>query len=122
MTGMQAVVVGYHWSPATRRAGIAAGGLRIGAEPVVNGVEDVHRNRWISLCTTPTHAWWLSAGALHTGGFGGPELNGAWDLYEVDVSGLAITTMSGPYPEVRVAVDIAPERITWVARRQLDEE
>lgn len=52
MTGMQAVV-GYHWSPATRRAGIDAGGLRIGTAPVVNGVEDVHRNRWISLCATP---------------------------------------------------------------------
>ncbi len=120
MTEMQAVV-GYHWSPASRRAGIEADGLRIGSPPVVNGVEDVHRNRWISLCPTPTHAWWLSAGALHIGGFGGPELNGAWDLYQVDVSGLAVTTTRGPYPEVRVAGDIDPDRIVWVARRQFDE-
>ena len=43
-----------------RRTSIRTRGLVIGAALSVNGVEDDHRNPWISLAPTAAQAWWLS--------------------------------------------------------------
>lgn len=107
----------YHWSPSTRRPAIEREGLRIGVAPCVNGVEDDHRNPWISVCPTPSQAWWLSGEALHGGGFVCEAP--VWDLYEVDVKGLK-TDRRGfrdDYPEFYVLEDVAADRVRWVARR-----
>lgn len=112
--------IGYHWSPASRRTAIERDGLRVGAEPSVNAAEgDSHRNLWISVSPTPAQAWWLSAEALHIGGFGSESPD--WDLYEVDLKGLPVDRRSGDYPEFYVHEHISPDRVMWVARRGFGE-
>ena len=78
------MAVAYHWSPSTRRTSIRTRGLVIGAAPSVNGVEDDHRNPWISLAPTAAQAWWLSGGALEGGGFA--VEHPVWDLWEADLT------------------------------------
>lgn len=108
--------IAYHWSPSTRRDAIEREGLRIGSEPSVNGVEDDHRNGWVSVSPTPSQAWWLSAGALHIGGFGSEAP--IWDLYEVDIADLSVERRQGDYPEFYVHENVASERVTRVAIRK----
>lgn len=108
--------IAYHWSPSARREAIQREGLRVGAEPCVNGVEDDHRNLWVSVSPTPSQAWWLSGEALYLGGFGSESP--IWDLYEVDLAGLVIERRQKDYPELYVHEDISPERITRVAIRK----
>lgn len=112
----------YHWSPSTRRAAIEREGLRIGVKPCVNGVEDDHRNEWISVSPTPSQAWWLSGEALCGGGF--PSEAPEWDLYEVDVKGLSVDRRSciDDYPELYVLENVPPDRVRWVARRRFNED
>ncbi|WP_293003357.1 hypothetical protein [Mycobacterium sp.] len=107
--------VGYHWAPANRRASIADEGLRIGCRPAVNGIEDDHRNPWISLSPTPAQAWMLSAGALAIGGFRSEATE--WDLWQTDVTGIDVHRCAGDYPEIRVLQPIPKNRVAWVASR-----
>lgn len=107
--------VGYHWSPSTRREAIEREGLRVGAAPAVNGVEDGHRNSYISLSPTPAQAWWLSGGALFTGGFASESPT--WDLYEVDINGLDAGRLAEGYPEIQVREDISADRVERIALR-----
>jgi hypothetical protein len=107
--------VGYHWSPTSRRAAIIVEGLRIGCRPAVNGVEDDHRNPWISLSDTPCEAWVLSAGALAVGGF--PSEASVWDLWQADLTSLEVRRCGGSYPEIRVLQAIAPIQLMWIASR-----
>lgn len=108
--------VGYHWAPTSRRAAIESEGLRIGCRPAVNGVEDDHRNSWISLSPTPAQAWTLSAGALAIGGF--PSEAPAWDLWQADLTGVEVRRCEGAYPEVRALQPVPPARLVWIASRQ----
>lgn len=110
------LLVGYHWSPATRRSSIHARGLLVGSRPVVNGVEDDHRNPWISLSPTPSQAWWLSGGAIACGGF--HSECPTWDLWEVDLTDARAEYTDCGYPEVRVLHAISPTRMAWIASRQ----
>lgn len=110
-------VVGYHWSPSTRRAGIEERGLVIGAVPVINSVEgQEYRNPWVSVSPTPSQAWWLSAGAVAVGGMAPPESK-LWLLWEVDISGLAATSDGVLYREWRVLQDIESQRVKLVGQR-----
>lgn len=110
------MTTGYHWSPATRRESIQRRGLLIGAEPCVNGVEDDHRNEWISLSPTPAQAWWLSGQALECGGF--TAEHPVWDLWQVDLTDADTAPCAGSYPEMRVHHSLTPDRLTWIASRQ----
>lgn len=112
--------IAYHWSPSTRRTFIEGEGLRIGAPPAVNGVEDDHRNEWISVSPTPGQAWWLSGEALWGGGF--PSESTEWDLYEVDIKGLSVGRRGDDYPELRVHENISADRVRWVGRRTFGED
>ena len=112
---MGAQLVGYHWSPRTRRASIHAHGLVIGARPAVNGVEDLHLNPWISLSPTPSQAWLLSAGAIACGGF--ESECPTWDLWEADLTDAHADYISNGYPELRVLQNISSDRLTWIASR-----
>jgi hypothetical protein len=87
----------FHWSPTSRRADIHAEGLRIGCRPVVNGVEDDHRNPWISLSPTPWQAWDLSAGALAVGRF--TSESPLWDLWRADLTASNYTVAAEPIPK-----------------------
>jgi hypothetical protein len=107
--------VGYHWAPTSRRAAIEIEGLRIGCQPAVNGVEDDHRNPWISLSPSPAQAWILSAGALAIGGF--PSEAPAWDLWQADLTGVEVQRCKGDYPEVRSLQPVPPARLVWIASR-----
>lgn len=108
--------VGYHWAPSSRRATIQAQGLRIGCRPAVNGVEDDHRNPWISLSPTASQAWTLSAGALATGGF--PSEAPAWDLWEADLTGAKVQRCGGDYPELRALQPLPVDCLVWIASRR----
>ena len=72
----------------TPRTNILAFDINTGAlkpfAPSVNGVEDDHRNPWISLAPTAAQAWWLSGGALEGGGFA--VEHPVWDLWEADLT------------------------------------
>lgn len=120
MSSAQAIdgeVVGYHWSPSTRREGIEARGLVIGSAPAVNSAQGHdHRNGWVSVSPTALQAWWLSAGALAAGGFQAPE-SPLWLLWEVDITSLEAINAVGQYREWRVLQDIAPERVKLVGQR-----
>jgi hypothetical protein len=106
----------YHWSPATRRASIRSRGLVIGATPCVNGVEDDHRNTWISLSPTPAQAWWLSGQALPVGGF--TSEYPIWDPSEVDLTEIERTECANGYPAIRAVHDIPPDKVTWIGVRE----
>lgn len=112
--------IAYHWSPTTRRAAIEREGLRIGAEPCVNGIDEDHRNQWISVSPTPIQAWWLSGEALYGGGF--PCEAPIWDLYEVDIKDLNYDRRHDDYPELRVMQDVPADRLRWVARRTFGDD
>lgn len=116
-----APALGYHWSPSTRRRSIERYGLRIGQPPVVNGIEDDFRAPWISVSASPLQAWWLSAGALQIGGFTDPAHPGHWDLYEMDLTDLATQTTTDHHREIRVLVDVPPDRLEWVGKRAFTE-
>jgi len=107
--------VGYHWSPVSRRAAIFLDGLRPGCQPTVNGIQDDHRNPWISLSPTPSQAWTLSAGALAVGGFSSEAA--VWDLWQADLSSLEVRCCDDSYPEIRVLEPIAPPQLMWIASR-----
>lgn len=109
------MAVAYHWSPSTRRTSIRTRGLVIGAAPSVNGVEDDHRNPWISLAPTAAQAWWLSGGALEGGGFA--VEHPVWDLWEADLTDIEHTPGRPDYPEIRVRGDIPSDRLTWIGSR-----
>lgn len=109
------MAIAYHWSPSTRRASIRRRGLVIGATPAVNGVEDDHRNPWISLAPTPALAWWMSGEALEGGGFAAEDP--VWDLWEVNLAGIEHTTGTPSYPEITVPSCIPPDRLTWIGTR-----
>lgn len=107
--------VTYHYSPSTRRDSILKHGLVIGSEPCVNGVEDDHRNPWISLSSTAAQAWFLSGESLSVGGFT-PE-SCWWDLWEVNVNGLESQDRIDGMNEVQILEDIAPQRLRWIGQR-----
>lgn len=114
------MTVGYHWSPATRRESIRQCGLLVDAEPCVNGVEDHHRNGWVSLSPTPGESWWLSGQALECGGF--PTEHPVWDLWQVDLTDVDHTSCADGYPEMRAHQSISPERVIWIGSRQFGAE
>lgn len=114
-------LIGYHYSPSTRRDAILRDGLVIGSEPCVNGVEDDHRNLWISLSPTAAQAWLLSGLALFVGGFGAES--DVWDLWEVDVTDLDRQgRLDGDLAEMQVLQDIPPYRLHLVGQRTFDAE
>ena len=110
------MTVGYHWSPATRHESIRRSGLLVDAKPCINGVEDDHRNGWVSLSPTPGEAWWLSGQALECGGF--PTEHPVWDLWQADLTDVDHTPCTGGYPEIRAHHDIPPERVIWIGSRE----
>jgi hypothetical protein len=113
-------VIAYHYSPSTRRAAILRDGLVIGSEPCVNGIEDDHRNLWISLSPTAAQAWWLSGEALAVGGFGAES--DVWDLWEVDITDLDRQDWLDRLPELQVLEDIPAYRLHLVGQRTLEAE
>lgn len=113
-------LIAYHYSPRVRRKLILREGLRIGAPPCVNGVEDDCRNDWISLSPTAAQAWWLSGEALGIGGFQ-VECN-IWDLWEADIAGLDWEQRRDGYPEIKVNQDISADRLNLVGQRQFGED
>jgi hypothetical protein len=114
-------LIGYHYSPSTRRGAILRDGLVIGSDPCVNGVEDDHRNLWISLSPTAAQAWWLSGEALVIGGFDAES--DAWDLWEVDITDLDRQgRLDGVLAEMQVLEDIPLHRLQLVGQRTFDAE
>lgn len=112
------LVIGYHWSPRTRHTAIRNTGLMIGSPPVVNaaGGND-YRSTWVSLSPTPSQAWWLSGDALAVGGF--TTESATWDLWKVDLTGIDTRHVMSGYPEIQALHNIPPDRLTWIASRDI---
>jgi hypothetical protein len=75
----------------------------IGSKPCVNGVEDDHRNLWISLSPTAAQAGSLSGEALAVGGFGAES--DVWDLWEVDITDLCLWEVNITDPDRQDRLD-----------------
>lgn len=116
----------YHWSPVTRRTGIAARGLVPGMAQTTNPVDPAAnggvqwRAPYICLAADPAWGWGLSGHQR-----GAPA--GEWDLWQVRIpTGARFETLDagccceghgGRVREVRVYDRIYKRNVLWVAAR-----
>jgi len=105
-------VIGYHWSPSTRRASIKRHGLIVGAKPHVN--RD-HANGHISLARNPASAWLLSG--RHMKRFGHTPESETWDLWQVDLAGIPYRSLHTGSDELVCRRGIPAGQLTLVGHR-----
>lgn len=113
-------MIGYHWSPARHRESIKRRGLlvpvkhpeRVSATTCSEG----HLNPHISLGRNPKDAWLLSGQFLKGRSADAPT---PWDLWQVDLSGIAYRTLHKGSDELITRSDVPKSHLTLVAHKDI---